>query len=100
MKPLTYAAATIAALLTVLGTRVLVPALQVMYYSALKEWEPAEPEPVLTTVVVSEQSEQRQAVSANKLNEDTAPATKPAATAKPRTTRKRVARKAPAAVTA
>ena len=100
MKPFIYAAATIAALLTVLGTRVLVPALQVMYYSALKGWEPAEPEPVLTPVVVSKQSEQRHAVSANKTNEDTAPATKPAATAKPRITRKRATRKPAVVVTA
>ena len=94
MKPLIYFAATVAALLTVLGTRVLVPALELMYYSALKGWEPAEPEPVLTPVVVSEQSEQRHAVSANKTNEDTAPATKP------RTTRKRATRKPAAKSTA
>lgn len=87
MKPFIYAAATIAALLTVLGTRFLIPALELMYYSALTEWEPADPEPVLTPVVVSEQSEQRQAVSANKTNEDTAPAPKS------RTTRKRATRK-------
>ena len=94
MKPFIYAAATIAALLTVLGTRFLIPALELMYYSVLKGWVPAETEPVLTPVLVSEQSEQRHAVSANKTNEDTAPATKP------RTTRKRATRKPSVAATA
>lgn len=87
MKPIIYTAAVVAALLTVLGTRVLVPAVELVYYSALKSWEPAEPEPVLTPVLVSEQSEQRQAVSENQTNGDKAPATKP------RTTRKRATRK-------
>ena len=64
MKPFIYAAATIAALLTVLGTRFLIPALELMYYSALTEWEPADPEPVLTPVVVSEQNERRHSTSA------------------------------------
>ena len=52
MKPIIYFAAFAAALLTVLGTRVLIPALELAYYSALKSWEPEEPElvPVLAAV--------------------------------------------------
>ena len=100
-KSIVYAVAFAAALLTVLGTRVLIPALELMYYSALKSWEPAEPDAVLTPVAdVSKSIEQRQEQSANQTNEDKAPASKPAATAKPRTTRKRAARKPAAKSTA
>lgn len=98
MKPIIYVAATVAALLAVLGTRVLIPALELVYYSVLQTFEPVEPEPELelepTLALVSEPIEQRQAVSANQSNEDKAVATKP------RTTRKRSARKTAAKSTA
>lgn len=90
MKPIIYVAATVAALLAVLGTRVLIPALELVYYSVLQTFEPVEPRPEPTPALVSEPIEQRQAVSANQTNEDKTVATKP------RTTRKRTTRKAAA----
>ena len=54
MKTLIYTAAFVAALLTVLGTRFVVPALQLIYYSLLQSWEPVEPAAVAAVAPVSE----------------------------------------------
>lgn len=43
MKSLITIAALAAAFLTVLGTRFVVPALQLIYYSLLQSWAPVEP---------------------------------------------------------
>ena len=62
MKTLITIAAVLAALVTVLGTRLLIPALEMVYYSILKSFEPVVPEPqpalaaVPTAVVVSEEA--------------------------------------------
>ena len=53
MKPLIILAAVIAALLTVLSTRLLIPALEIIYNSILKTFEPDEPPLVPALAAVS-----------------------------------------------
>ena len=53
MKPLIILAAVIAALLTVISTRLLIPALELVYYSILKTFEPEEPSLVPALAAVS-----------------------------------------------
>lgn len=53
MKPLIIFAAVIAALITVLSTRLLIPALELVYYSILKTFEPEEPALVPALAAVS-----------------------------------------------
>jgi len=53
MKPLIILAAVIAALITVLSTRLLIPALELVYYSILKTFEPDEPPLVPALAAVS-----------------------------------------------
>lgn len=53
MKPLIILAAVIAALITVLSTRLLIPALEIIYYSILQTFEPEEPSLVPAVATVS-----------------------------------------------
>ena len=53
MKPLIILAAVIAALITVLSTRLLFPALELVYNSILKSFEPEEPPLVPALAAVS-----------------------------------------------
>ena len=91
MKPLILFAAVIAALLTVISTRLLIPALELVYYSILKTFEPQEPSvvPALaalsSTPVVVEEAHKPVAVM-KPVAKTTATKTKATTT---RTTRKR-----------
>ena len=77
MKHIIYAAAVVAALFTVLTTRLIIPAL-ILVYRYIEQWfAPEEPAiagvlPMSTApvAVVSEPKEQRQAESANRSNKD------------------------------
>lgn len=76
MKYLITAAAVVAALLTVLSTRLVIPALILVYRYIEQSFAPQEPViagalPMATApVVVSKPIEQRQAQSANRMNSD------------------------------
>ena len=76
MKHLIYAAAVVAALLTVLSARLIVPALILVYRFIEQSFSPEEPViagalPMSAApVVVSEPIEQRQEQSANQMNSD------------------------------
>ena len=89
MKYLIYAAAVVAALLTVLSTRLLIPAMILVYRYIEQSFAPQEPViagalpmSVAPVAVVSEPKEQRQAQSANQTNSDK-PAPKRARRRKP-----------------
>ena len=84
MKPIIYAAAIAAALLTVLSTRLVIPALILCFKAIEQSFAPQEPEMVTVLAAVPDPV--------------TRPEAKPAA--KPRTTRNRATHKASAAVTA
>ena len=81
MKTIIYAAAIAAALLTVLSTRFVIPALILCFKAIEQSFAPQEPELVPVLAAVPEP----------------AVVAEPAPPAKPRTTRKRVTRKASAA---
>ena len=84
MKPIIYVAAVAAALLTVLSTRFVIPALILCFKAIEQSFAPEEPEIVPVLAAVPEP----------------VVVTEPAPPAKPRTTRKRATRKASTAVTA
>lgn len=83
MKQLTLIAAIVAALLTVLSTRLIVPALITLYYVILKSFEPDEPQPQLALAAAGAV----QTIDAPKPAAKKATRTKSTST---RTTRKRV----------
>ena len=85
MKHLILFAAIVAALLTVLSTRLIVPALITLYYAVLKGFEPDEPQPVLALAAANSVT----ITDAPKPAAKKATRTKAATT---RTTRKRVSK--------
>ena len=90
MKSLIFLAAVVAALITVLSTRLLIPALEIIYYSILKTSEPEEPSLVPAIAAVSSAPAVVTPVAKKPAATKTA-ATKAKATAT-RTTRKRTSK--------